>query len=345
SAHVQELIETYLLPLPEKVQLAIALVQGDTLSFVGAERKPEGIRYCDNRSAVFEIGSITKVFTATLLAYEVEQGALRLDAPIQELVPFKLKQAQRGGVDVTLKHIANHTSGIRHQPPNLALYAFLHGHPRQPFRDYTQERFERHLRRGMKLAFTPGERYRYSNMGMSLVGTILSLRNNKSYEELLQTKLFQPLGMNLSTTLVSNVQYHVVSGLEKAGVRSPNWDMYALSPAGGIKTCAEDFAKFVCRQFSSSPAIATTQEPTFKIEENYFVGLGWHIIDRTNGERWLNHGGGMLGYTANVNINVCKKCATIVLTNLGNALNWQRKSFELSRDLLSNLEKCFDRPL
>lgn len=133
-SHVQTVIEQYLLPLPEKVQVAIALAQGDKAYFVGAERTMKSIDYLDNRSAVFEIGSISKVFAATLLAYAVEQGNLRLDTPVQELLPFKLKQSQRDGVAVTLKQLANHTSGIaHHQPPWLGVYAFLRGHPREPF--------------------------------------------------------------------------------------------------------------------------------------------------------------------------------------------------------------------
>jgi CubicO group peptidase (beta-lactamase class C family) len=176
-------------------------------------------------------------------------------------------------------------------------------------------------------------------MGMSLVGYVLSDLAKKGYEELLQEELFQPLGMGLSTTEAANVSGHVVRGLEKTGIWAPNWDMYALSSAGGIKTCAEDFARFVLFQFSSDPVVTMTHEPAFKIEDNYYVGLSWHIIDRANGERWLNHGGGMLGYSANVNINVRRKCATIVLSNLGNTQNWPVKSFELGRDLLVKLEE------
>jgi CubicO group peptidase (beta-lactamase class C family) len=341
-ARLRNMIEQYLLPLPEKVQVAIALVEEGATRFIGAERTLEGVRYLDNRSAVFEIGSITKVFTATLLACEVVQNALRLDMPVQELLPLQLRQAQRGGVAVTLKHLANHTSGIRHhQPPFLFWYALLHGQRREPFREYSTERFERYLRRQMKLAFVPGERYKYSNMGMSLLGYALSVTSGQDYEQLLQEQLFRPLGMSLSTTHVSGVQRHVVAGLEKAGVSAPNWDMYALSPAGGIKTCAEDFAKFVGSQFSREPAIAMTQSPTFKIEgkyDNNFVGLGWHIIERKGREPLIQHGGGMLGYTAQVRINVIRKRGVIVLSNLGHR-EWQTRIAELARDLQNLLEE------
>ena len=119
---------------------------------------------------------------------------------------------------------------------------------------------------------------------------------------------------------------------------APNWDMNALAPAGGIKTSAEDFARFVQAQFAPGPAIALTQQPTFKIEDNYFVALGWHIVDRKNGERWLNHGGGMAGYTAIVNVNVRKRRGVVVLSNLGNAHKLAENISDLGRQLLKELE-------
>jgi CubicO group peptidase (beta-lactamase class C family) len=338
SAFVQEVIEQYILPMPKKVHLAIAIIRGNTTEFIGAERASDGIRFLDNRRSVFEIGSITKVFTATLLAAAVKQGILQLETPVQNYLPLKLKMSERDGAEITVKHLANHTSGMRHQPPFVNLYALIEGHPREPFKNFTTERFESYLKRDMKLAFPPGTKYSYSNMGMSLAGHTLSLLTGTSFEEMLQTKIFHPLGMDLSTTLVANVKEHVVAGWAAAKLPAPNWDMYALSPAGGIKTCAEDFARFIISQFSTNPVNALTQTPTFNIDEGYHVGLGWHIIDRKSGERWLNHGGGMLGYTANVNVNVNKKCAAIIMSNLGNVNRWQSKSFELCRDLLVHLE-------
>jgi CubicO group peptidase (beta-lactamase class C family) len=338
SAKERTLVEKYVLPLPTKVQVAIALVQGDSVRFLGAERVAEGIRYLDNRGAVFEIGSITKIFTATLLAQRVQKGALKLDEPVRRLVPFNLKTPQRGGVDVTLKHLAGHTSGMCHQPPRIGFHAFIHGHSRDPFWDYDQARFEHFLQEEMNLDFTPGEKYQYSNLGMSLVGYVLSRKTGKSYETLLQEDIFSPLGMKCSSTEFSPVRDRLVGGVLDEGEQSPNWDMHALIPAGGIKTCAEDFARFAQAQFAPGAAIAMTQEPVFTIEDGYSVGLGWHIIDRQNGERWLNHGGGMGGYTAIVNVNVKAKRAVIVLSNLGNAHKLAENISELGRGLLRHLE-------
>jgi CubicO group peptidase (beta-lactamase class C family) len=332
------LIEKHLLPLPTRVQVAIALVEGDSVRFLGAERVPAGIRYLENQGAVFEIGSISKSFTATLLAQQVQRGTLRLEDPVQKLVPFKLRSSSRGGVALTLKHLASHTSGLCHQPPGLNFHAWIHLHPAEPFRDYDGARFEHYLRDQMEFEFTPGEKYQYSNMGMSLVGYVLALRTGRSYEGLLRESLFVPLGMKSSSTELARVRDRVVLGIEKEGVPAPNWDMHALAPAGGIKTSAFDFAQFVKAQFTADPAIAMTQQPVFKIEDGYYVGLGWHMLDRKSGERWLNHGGGMAGYTAIVNVNLRKKRGVLVLSNLGNAHALAENISRLGRELLTSLD-------
>jgi CubicO group peptidase (beta-lactamase class C family) len=336
---LEEIFNQYLLPLPEKVQVAIALIHGEKKQFIGAERTRDGVTYLDNHQAVFEIGSISKVFAATLLAQAVEQGHISLETPVQTLLPFKLRQSGLDGTEIALKHLANHTSGIaHHQPPWLSVNAILRGHPWVPFQYFTQARFESYLKRRIKLTTTPGTKYFYSNLGMSLAGYALATHSGQNYDEMVHTQIFQPLGMNLSAMQVAVVQKHILPGWRKAGMRSPNWDFYALSPAGGVKTCVEDLAKFVDAQFSNSPAVSMTQTPTFKIDENRFVGLGWHISDRPKGERWLNHGGGTLGYSANVVVNVNKQLAVILLSNLGSGKVWPQKTFELCRDILQKLE-------
>lgn len=338
---LEEIVNQYLLPLPEQVQVAIALIQGEKKRFIGAERTRDGVTYLDNRQAVFEIGSISKVFAATLLAQAVEKGHVSLETPVQSLLPFKLRQSGLDSIEIALKHLANHTSGIsHHQPPWLSLNAILRGHPWVPFQYFTQARFERYLTRRIKLTTTPGTKYFYSNLGMSLAGYALAMNSGLNYDEMVHTQIFQPLGMNLSAMQVAVVQEHILPGWRKAGRRAPNWDFQAISPAGGVKTCVEDLAKFVDAQFSNSPAVIMTQTPTFKISENRFVGLGWHISDHPTGERWLNHGGGTLGYSANVVVNVNKQLAVILLSNLGNGKVWPRKTFELCRDILQKLESA-----
>ena len=101
---------------------------------------------------------------------------------------------------------------------------------------------------------------------------------------------------------------------------------------------AEDFASFVQAPFAPGPAIAMTQQPTRRIEGSSFVALGWRIVERTLGEHWLNHGGGMAGYTSIVNVNLRRQRGVVVHSNLGNAPKLAENASQLGRDLRKNLE-------
>ncbi len=333
-------IDACLAPMPARVQLAVALVDGDTVRFLGVERTPEGSRLVDNRGAVFQIGSMTKVFTATLFADEVQRGELALDDTVQSRLPFRLAVSGRDGVEMTLRQLASHTSGIaHHQPPRLGFHAFVHRHADEPWKDYDQARFDAYLKEDLALAHTPGTRYLYSNIGMSLLGKLVAIRTGRSYETLLQERIFGPLGMSGSTTEIGKVRDRVVVGLKANGRAFPNQDMAALTPSGGIFTCAEDLAKFARAQFDpAAPAIALTQTPVFTIEDGYLVALGWHVVDRTEGWRWLNHNGGIGGYTTTINVDAKNHRAALVLSNVMNDDVPGEKVRALGRALLKLLE-------
>lgn len=333
------LLKKHVGDLPVNVQVAVAIVVDDQIRCFGAIRSADGLRLIDNRHGVFEIGSITKVFTATLLARCVIAGKLGLDDAVQSRLPFQLNESGKDGVPVTLKHLASHTSGMCHQPPWIGFLSWVRGHSDDPFRDYDMKKYRAFLADDMALEFVPGTRYAYSNMGMSLVGLVLELNTGRSYEELLQAHIFKPLNMPRSTTDFNRIEKDLVIGIVEEGTPSPSWNMNALTPAGGIKTCAEDFARFAIAQFNPDPAMTLTREPVFTISENYYVGLGWHIVDRKNGERWLNHGGGMGGYTAIVNLNPKRKCGVIVLSNLGNAHEQAGQVDWLGIELLKAVEE------
>ena len=340
SSTYRRLVEKHLRPFPAKVQVAIALVTAEGDVFLGTERTTDGFQAVDNRKGLFEIGSITKVFTATLFAQAVAKGSLRLEDPVQSLLPFKLKASAVKGSEMTLKQLASHTSGIaHHQLPDLNRHAFFHGHTDDPFACFDPPRFEAYLREDLELAFPPGTQYRYSNLGMSLMGKILSMRAGKSYEDLLQEGIFRPLGMAGSTSHLQTAGDRIVKGLRGTGKPAPNVAMNAQAPAGNILSSAEDLARFARAQFEpAEPVFAMTQRPVATIEPGYHVGLGWHLVDRRNGERWLNHNGGMEGYTASININPKKRAAAVVLCNFRNDDEKDESIRALCREVLKELE-------
>lgn len=338
-------IETCLQKMPPRVQVAIALVKGDEVRLLGAERTEMGTRPLDNRSAVFQIGSITKVFTAMLLAQQVARGTLRLEDPVARYLPFKLNVSGRDGVEMTLGQLASHTSGIaHHQPPDMTRHAWLHFHPNEPLRDYDRSRFEAYLKEDLELASTPGTKYFYSNIGMSLVGLVLSTTTGKTYEALLQEGIFGPLGMSGSTTELARVRDRVVPGLKTNGKPYPNQDFAMLNPAGGIYTCAEDLARFARAEIErADPAVVLTQKVVFTMSEGEHVALGWHVYDWTSGWRTLNHNGGIGGYTTTMTVDTTNRCASIVLSNVMNEDDHGEAVRALGRALLKQVEAAAPR--
>ena len=215
----------------------------------------------------------------------------------------------------------------------------FHGHSDEPWKDYDQARFEAYLKEDLALAHKPGSAYLYSNLGMSLLGKIVCLGSGQSYEAMLEEGIFRPLDMRGSTAQIGNVRDRVVPGLKANGRPFPNQDMAALTPAGGIFTCAEDLAKFARAQFDpAEPAIALTQKPVFTIEEGYSVALGWHLVDWVQGWRWLNHNGGIGGYTTTLNVDPKNRLAALVLCNVMNDDVPGEKVRLLGRELLKQLE-------
>ena len=117
---------------------------------------------------MFEIGAVTKVVTATVLAEMAARGEVSLDAPVQRYLSGDLRLASRNGTDITLANLAEQNSGLPNLPDNYAPKD-----PANPFADYTIADLSRYLA-GVTLPRAPGERYEYSNLGIGLLGLALS---------------------------------------------------------------------------------------------------------------------------------------------------------------------------
>lgn len=140
--------------------------------------------------SVFEIGSITKTFTATLLADMVARGQVALDDPVALYLPDRVTVPSRGDREITLLDLATHTSGLprnpeNHRPPDL----------RDPWASYTVEILYAFLS-GYELPRDPGTEYEYSNLGFGLLGHALARAAGQPFEELLRERILEPLGMD-----------------------------------------------------------------------------------------------------------------------------------------------------
>src|SRR5262245_22194246 len=139
---------------------------------------------------VFEIGSISKVFTAILLADMVERGEVGLNDPISKYLPKSVKTPSHNGKEITLLHLTTHTSGLPRMPSN-----FTPKNDENPYADYSVEQMYAFLSQ-YRLQRDIGAKMEYSNYGVALLGHILALRAGTNYETLIRTRICAPLKMD-----------------------------------------------------------------------------------------------------------------------------------------------------
>jgi CubicO group peptidase (beta-lactamase class C family) len=184
---------------PNETQLAIGLIIGDSIRYVGVNRQNDSLVYVQNSCSAFEIGSVTKTLTATMLAKLVYDGKVDLNEPIKNMLPVRLHQSALNSKEITLLHLANHTSGIPKEPDNITADWAI---PGSPYKSYDEIKLYDYLTNRLTLQFTPGEKREYSNLGGGLLGHLLTLITGKTYEALLLEYICRPAGDE------QNVCYH-----------------------------------------------------------------------------------------------------------------------------------------
>ena len=321
---ISEIIYPTIKNVPNNTQLSIAIIQGGKTSFYGVIKTNDSIKPIDNQSEIFEIGSITKVFTSTVLASLVEKKKIRLTDKINGYYSFPFKN----NVIISFESLSNHTSGLPRLPGNLDLHNDVN-----PYKDYGKKDIEYYLKNLVKLKKDSSELYAYSNLGAGLLGYTLGLSQKTSYQELLQKDVFDKYKMTHSYVNANNIKGKLVIGQDADGKPTKNWDWDILLGAGGILSCTEDLVKFTIAQFNSNnKELALTRIPTFVVNQNMKIGLGWHLLNTASNKEIIWHNGGTGGYSSSIAINTNEKSAVIILSNLS--------GFYPKMDTIDNL--CFD---
>ncbi len=267
-----------------------------------------------NENTIFEIGSISKVFTTLLLAQMEEQGEVKLSDPAQKFLPAAVKMPSKGGTQITLEHLATHTSGLPRMPSN-----FHPADPHNPFADYTVQQMYDFLA-GYTLVREIGGQGTYSNLGMGFLGHLLELQSGKSYEELIITRICKPLAMNSTTTKPRARDAARVATGHQGRTPVSAWDIPTLAGAGDINSTASDMLSFTAANLGlpKTPLTGTmrrchrarvdTADPQLKI------GLGWHIWKK-HGSDITWHNGGTGGFASFIGFRTDTKEGVVVLSN------------------------------
>jgi CubicO group peptidase (beta-lactamase class C family) len=264
---------------------------------------------------VFEIGSVTKVFTSLLLADMVQKGEVKLDDPIAKYLPASVKVPSRKERQITLVDLATHSSGLPRLPDN-----FEPADDKDPYADYSAEEMYDFLS-NYRLKRDIGAKYEYSNLGVGLLGQILALRAGTNYEALIQERICRPLGMTSTTiTLSPAMKARLAQGHNGNGRAVPGWNILALAGCGGIRSTANDLLKLAAASADLvktplAPAMALAETPTRGTDSaETQIGLGWHITKRF-GSEIVWHNGETGGYHSYVGLNKQAKRAVVVLAN------------------------------
>jgi CubicO group peptidase (beta-lactamase class C family) len=291
--------------------LSIAVVQnGEVVLAKGYGQANVELDVAAGPDTVYQIGSITKQFTATAIMALVEEGKLALEDPISKY----LDNTPDTWKDLTVRHLLNHTSGIKSYT-NVA-------------ENMTKVRLDRTRDdiigtvRDLPLEFEPGEKWAYSNTGYFLLGQIIEKVSGKSYAAFLQERIFTPLGMNATRVnelkdIVKNraTGYEWSGELRNAEHASMTWPF----SAGAVVSTVADMAKWDAALYGetvlkSSSLNQMWTKATLNNGKQADYGFGWSVGDY-RGHKLIGHGGGIHGFTTDIARFVDDRLTVIVLTN------------------------------
>jgi len=272
---------------------------------------------------VFDLGSITKVFTALALSEMVQRGEVALDDPAQKYLPADVHLHTHGVRQITLADLATHTAGLPSRPPNLDS-----SDPRQSL-GYPADMLYQFLSSYVP-AQDPGIYYQYSSVGYGLLGEIVARKAGRSYENLLKERITQPLGMN-DTQITPNTAMlaRTPVGYNSHLVPMAHDHFQVLASAGALRSTTNDLLRFLeavlgYRKTPLAPAMKAmvrtrrpggTPPPSMGGRPGTTeVALGWNIY--TDGSReivWKN--GSVLGFRAFMGYEPSMRLGVVALIN------------------------------
>jgi len=293
--------------------IVIGVIDADGRSRVVAYGDPGPGQPPLDGNSVFEIGSISKVFTATALSTLVQEGKVRLDDPAQKYLPASVHLPTRGDKVITLGSLSEQNSGLPRMPSN-----FKPADPTNPYADYTVQQMYDFLS-GYQLPRDPGQEFEYSNLGVGLLGHLLSRATGQSYEEMERQRVWAPLGMtNTAITLTPWMKAHLALGHDEQGHVVPNWDLPTLAGAGAIRSTTNDMLKFLAANLHPERG-PLEQAMAFAHKErapagNMGIGLNW-LSTHAGTDTIVWHNGGTGGYRTFIGFEPSRKIGVVVMTN------------------------------
>jgi CubicO group peptidase (beta-lactamase class C family) len=184
-----------------------------------------------------------------------------------------------------------------------------------PFRDYDAAHLETLLAEQMDLN---EKKYAYSNLGAGLLGFTLAKINGSTYDEMIQAMVARPLGLKSTGQFPGQLSFeYQVGGRGAYGKPTPDWQMDALAGCGVLYATAADLSRFILAHFDKkNKVLALTRKTALEVNDNYSVGLGWHILHEPDRNDWWWHNGAVGGFASSVAFDPKEKTGVVVLSNV-----------------------------
>lgn len=321
-----------LLANTEGIGMTVGILYGDEQLILGYGSVRSGASQAPDGNTIYEIGSMTKVFTALLLAELSIEGRGALSDPAAKFLPPSVRIPRYGDTEITLGDLVSHVSGLPRVPDNLydirdwLSLSVL----RNPYQHYTPQRLYNFLSY-CRLQSKPGTKFEYSNLGMGLLGFILAKSQGMSYEELVETRICKPLSMG-DTRVALTAEQHAREAQGYAGPKrlgrvqvlfpQENWDVPVLEGAGSLKATVKDLMKFMSANIETNrttlgPAMEKTHQERHQCGiPQWSVAMGWLITNLKDvNVPMLWHNGGTGGYHSFMGFNKKQRVGIVILCN------------------------------
>jgi len=275
-------------------------------------------------NTAFDIGSITKTFTAILAADKYINGNIQDDIVGHYLPENQVTMPTKDGVEITFLHLLSHTSGMPRSPHvEGSTYPLPPGYNiENPYAAYTTEQVYDYLTNYTTLEFIPGTWWGYSNTGMGLVGHVLGLVDETSYETVLHRDVFDVLEMNNSSLFLTSSQLsNQALGHNRDNQIVPFFTANDIfQGAGMIKSTLNDMFKYLEANMglTDTPlreAIDLTHQTVMHQGSLGDQGMAWWILDLDDGQKVIYFAGDTNGHSAYIAFNKSESIGAIILLN------------------------------
>lgn len=318
--------------------MVIGLLDEQGRKVFGAGKLDNGTDRGVDGETVFEIGSVTKVFTVLLLLDSVRRGEMNLDDPLAKHLPADVRVPSRNGKEITLLNLAVQDSGLPLFPPEKnGDEKHTDGYPLDNLYSSIS---------AFQLPQDPGAKFEYSNVGMAVLGNAIERATDSNFESLVLERICRPLKMNdTRITLPAEMQSRLATGHLADGSQAEHWRLGSMAPAGALHSTANDLLIFVAAHLGTTATELTPLMQKMQVVHHMDApmfgktAMPWmdeRVYQPAGSELW-GHAGGVNGVVAFVAFDRKKRRGVVVLTNQlkvhPNGIGWKLlQGMPLTRD-------------